>query len=476
MYAGAAREAVLSHADVIRRINADFVPVTVKAGLINNPPANEEGRLYREIIRSKILPQGICVVNPAGKVLNWVAMFDDDKSVLAFLDHAMKRYAQFPDAKKPVAAERYMSYPSKKLADIEDSGKVVPVPERHADGKRCPAKPRVRQGTIDVRLIGRALDDKGKLVANTGTQENYVEDRFHVTVAMQQALARARAEAGGKRFRLPDYLARLLVGHAFLGQLDVNPLGGVPGGKGTLKECEFWAEADGADAGTIRLRMEGKSEAAGVADGQNEDGRQWRNEVKLTWEGIIDLKDDFVTRLLLVARGSVKLKWGNHDKGLKRQADVTTLLGGHVIDMQCGVRFGIVGTPVAAADAAAADEAPDAPQFPDEARKQLVQVLGGTFLVFRDKVQDELKLFGEQKQKLAAKFPDYVQATMKMFDKAKDLKPAEREQEMETHRRKSGEKLTALLKDVLDGKQQERLFQLQLQQAGVLARTRPFSR
>ena len=77
---------IFSNADVIRRVNADFVPVALKAGLINNPPDNDEGRLYREIGRSKILPQGVCVVNSAGKVLDWVFMFDDDKSVLDFLD------------------------------------------------------------------------------------------------------------------------------------------------------------------------------------------------------------------------------------------------------------------------------------------------------------------------------------------------------------------------------------------------------
>src|SRR5436190_9722878 len=115
---------MFAHAYVIRRVNADFVPVPLKAALVNSPPDNDEGRLYREIGRSKIVPQGICVVNSAGKVLEWVFMFDDHKSVLAFLDHARKRFARFPDAKKPFPAERYMKFPSKKLADIEDDGKV----------------------------------------------------------------------------------------------------------------------------------------------------------------------------------------------------------------------------------------------------------------------------------------------------------------------------------------------------------------
>ena len=37
------------------------------------------------------------------------------------------------------------------------------------------------------------------------------------------------------------------------------------------------------------------------------------------------------------------------------------------------------------------------------------------FLVFRDKVPEDLKLSDEQKQKLLEKLPDYVQETMKVF-------------------------------------------------------------
>src|SRR5437016_13455665 len=104
---------------------------------MNRPPNNDEGLLYREIERSKPAPQGICIVNSAGKVLDWALMFDDDKSVLAFLDHSLRRFAAFPDATKPVAAERYMKFPSAKLEDIEDSGNVPTVADHHPEGKRC---------------------------------------------------------------------------------------------------------------------------------------------------------------------------------------------------------------------------------------------------------------------------------------------------------------------------------------------------
>jgi len=110
-----------------------------------------------------------------------------------------------------------------------------------------------------TRVFGRALDADGKLVADTASQEHYVEDRFNVPVAMQQALAKQLARAGADRFALADDLARLLVEHAFLGQLDVNPVnppGGGRGGKGAANQCEFWAQAAESNGnGPVRLRI-----------------------------------------------------------------------------------------------------------------------------------------------------------------------------------------------------------------------------
>ncbi len=241
MFAGAAREAVFSNSDVIRRDNAHFVPVALKAGLVNNPPDDEEGLLYREIGRSKPAPQGICAVNSAGKVLAWSLMFDDDKSVLAFLDHAAKRFSDYPDARKPFAAERYMKYPSMKMDDVEDSGRVLPVPEHHAIGKHCPGAPPIGRGTVLARIFGRALDKNDKPVADTLLQENYIEDRFNIDVPTQENLANALADAGKGPVKLPIEITRQWVKQAYMGVLDVQPLDNPGRIKGELKKCSFTA-------------------------------------------------------------------------------------------------------------------------------------------------------------------------------------------------------------------------------------------
>ena len=466
MFAGAAREAVFSKPEVIRRINAAFVPVALKAGLVNNPPAGAEGELYREIGRSKPAPQGICVVNSAGKVLDWVLMFDDDQSILAFLDHCVKRFARYPDAKQPVAAQRYMKFPSARLEDIEDSGKVTAIVDHHPPGTSCPATPRLPQGTVVARVFGRALGADGKPVADTVRQEHYVEDRFHVPVAMQEALARALADAGTERFRLADDLARLLVSHAYLGQLDVNPVG-APGGRSQLKQCEFWAQKIDA----ARIRVEGKSEAAGASrDGDGGDGRLWRHEVKLTWEGLIEMRARRITRLLLVAGGSDKLTWANAFKELRGESDTAHLPAGHPIDLACAVRYGIIGEAIPAGEAGPAQAASD---VPEEARRQLIEALGLPFMVFRDKVQDELKATDEQAQKLAKQLEETIQETMQFFQKLEGTKPEEREKELHAYRQKAHKKLAAFLKDVLKAEQLQRLRQLELQQEGPFALGRP---
>jgi hypothetical protein len=465
VFAGAAREAVFSNPDVIKRVNADFIPVALKAALVNRPPDDDEGRLYREIERSKPAPQGICVVNSAGKVLNWALMFDDDKSLLAFFDHAKDRFAKFPDAKKLVATEVYVKFPSEKRIDVVDSGKVLPVLDGHPAGTRCPAEPPLRRGTVVARLFGRALDKGGKPVADTLRQENYIEDRFKIAVQTQEKLGDALVNAEAERVVLPRELTRQWVKQAYMGMLDVQPLDNPGGGRGELKKCDFWTQRVGNAKGPTKWRIEGESDV--FIDKMANAGPGDFHEIKLAWHGFVEMDGNRMTRLLLSASGSEKLKFGSA-RGKDDNA-VASLPGGHRIDMDCGVRYGILGEP-AGPDKVAAD-APDAPQSGahEQARRQVTETFGPPFLVFRDKVQEELNLSDEQKKKLEKRLEHTVPDAMQFFQKLGDKQPEEREKELHAYVEKAQENLTAFLQGLLQDEQFQRLRQLMLQREGLFA-------
>jgi hypothetical protein len=464
---------------VIRRIQTEFVPLALRAPAVNLPhlvPDEAERWLYQRLNRAKLAPQGIGVLNSAGQVLAWVQMFDDDQSVLDFLDYSLKRFAEKKDAKELVVTQRYLRFPGDKASDYQDETKLpTVVAEAHPKGKRCPAedgKGKVAPGSINARLVGRALDRRGEPVTDMVKQEHYVEDQFAVAPNVQQMLMKALGNAGAERVRLPDEFSKLCATHAHLGHLDVQPclcmVKGKAENKGEWKRCEFWARQVQTTNGTTRWQVDGQSEVVSELT-INGNGV---HDVTLAWEGFLETRGQRVTRLVLSARGTEKLQFAkdNHPLLQMQKDEVAFLPAGRPVDLACGVRYGILGE---LTEPVPIEEKPGVPadpeQIPDEARKQLVEALGGPFLVFRDKVQAELKLSKDQQQKLLAQLPDYVRETMMVFEKLQDAKPPEREQALQEHRRRSDEKLSALLQEVLDAAQRHRLFQLQLQQAGAFA-------
>ncbi len=103
MSADAVREAVFSNPDVIRRINADFVPVAMSMMAAHVRTDDDESKVLQSIYRSKVQPQGTCVLNTSGQVLAWVLMYDKNQSMIDFLEHTLKRFKDHPDGKQTIA-------------------------------------------------------------------------------------------------------------------------------------------------------------------------------------------------------------------------------------------------------------------------------------------------------------------------------------------------------------------------------------
>ncbi len=345
MFAAAAREVVFSNPEVVRRVNEQFIPVALKAGLVNNPPRGIEGELYADINRTKPAPQGICTMNSGGKVLSWALSFDDDDSIETFLDHVLDRYKQSPDAPQSVIAQRYMKFPSRQMPDVSDNNRRMDVPNMHTDLETCPARPITDNDTLVGTIIGRALDEDGNPLTDTVHQENYMEARLELDPHTQRQLIHAACAAAGEQFELPQHMIETLVGSAYLGQLDVNPLSDRPETENTARWWEFHGQqVDTEDSSTIRIRIEGSSNAAArhAPSGTRFDGRIWEHRVTLNWYGFIDLHGDRATKLVMLAAGDERLRWGNRNLTETTEADVEHLMAGHPIDFDGDVRYGLI--------------------------------------------------------------------------------------------------------------------------------------
>jgi hypothetical protein len=473
VYAGAAREAVFANAEVMRRIKDEFVPLALRAPLVNAPQSvgdPDERWLYERINRAKIAPQGICVLNSAGQVLAWVQMFDDDKSVQDFLDHAVARFRENADPRQHVVTERFMHFPSDRTGDGRDDAKLPAViADGHAPGKKCPAaggKGQMTPGSVVARLVGRALDAQVKPVADTVKQEHYVEDQFGIAPEMQHEVTRLLASSRDERVRLPESFAKICAAHAHLGHIDVQPcicmIKGQAENKGEWRRCELWARKTASG-----WHIDGESEVVSQL-AINGDGV---HNVKLAWEGFLETSGNQISRFVLAGRGTEKLQFANNDNSRRKNDEVSFLPAGRPIDIECGVRYGIIAETIVPneAGAGAVNGNASAAQIPEEAKRHIVEALGPPFLVFRDKVQGELQLTAEQKQKLEERLREIVQDAMQFFQKLQDAKPEERQNEHHQYQRKAQERLSTFLKDVLQDEQNKRLRQLMLQREGGFA-------
>jgi hypothetical protein len=103
----------------------------------------------------------------------------------------------------------------------------------------------------------------------------------------------------------------------------------------------------------------------------------------------------------------------------------------------------------------------------EEARRKLRHEFGGAFLVTRDKVQAELKLTAEQREKLEQRLRELIPEFMSSLQKIEKMKPEDREKAFGLDRQKAQEKLAEVLKATLDNAQRKRLRELVLRREGL---------
>jgi hypothetical protein len=113
------------------------------------------------------------------------------------------------------------------------------------------------------------------------------------------------------------------------------------------------------------------------------------------------------------------------------------------------------------------------PARAQEPAQMLQAGLGPQFMVFRDKVQERLKVSDDQKKKLQEPLEGFLKEMTEVFQSLDGVKPEEREKKIGPYRQKAHEKLAALLKETLKEEQLKQLRQLVLQQEGLFALGHP---
>jgi hypothetical protein len=105
---------------------------------------------------------------------------------------------------------------------------------------------------------------------------------------------------------------------------------------------------------------------------------------------------------------------------------------------------------------------------PEQNRKDMAEALGPPFIVFRDKVLEELKVSEDQETKLMQLALEQLMETGPFLDSLADGGP-DREKKLDEHRKNARAKLGKNLKDVLKPEQLKRWHQLTLQREGAFA-------
>ena len=335
---------------MLKKINMRYIRLALSASLVNRVDTArdpEEGRFYQRIKQSMPAPQGVGVINSGGEVLDWVLTFESQAACHEFFDYGLKRFREYPALERPVATRRYQPYPNGRREDFKHVRPAEPIADRHPKGVVCPAtaaaKSRARKGDVAVRIFGRVLGKDGKPLKEAVRQEDYSQDHFLISNELQEELARALG-ASRDRVEMPERLSQQIITYAYLSHMDVRPLENPRGGKGEIKSNTFWLRRSDRPGW---WRVEGKSDVQGELQGRG--GHE--HAVRLEWNGYLRMEGGRMTRIVLGARGTEKLKYGRFMSGRggsNRDLELKSLPAGRPIDLDAPVRYGVIGATVEA--------------------------------------------------------------------------------------------------------------------------------
>lgn len=313
MYAGAIREEVFSRPTVVRKIKEGFVPVALMVPRFQG--RSQESRLATSIRVQKVpgfmgrqVPQGICVTNLEGKVLEWIHRFDVEKDFIDFLERNRKSFGKDPEGSGPMA-----------------------VPRSHGKGEACRALRRGARGSLSGTVYGRGVNDDGKLCAEVKNQDRYIQEKISVRRGTARSLWKALRGAKGTKTRVPEEIVLELLREVYMGQKDLALLNNPLGGRTTVRELDLRAEKGAGGLfrlkGSTHLRSESKKRPV------------FRHDQEIEWRGFVETDEEGIIRLTLIGQGTYDLRW----RGFEREEDrFRMLMAGRALETRSAVRFGLV--------------------------------------------------------------------------------------------------------------------------------------
>lgn len=286
------------------------------------------------------------VLNEDGQVLTNVLLFDSTRAISDYLDFSLGQFRQHSQAavSSSWSAHRFMKYPSQPAPAI-----AYGTDEDHAalaacSSGGCQMPTSSPPAGLVVNMVGRTIEANGHFSTDVLHQEHYSQDQLIIPPELQQYIAALVTRNTGTQVRLPDMLGQILMMHAYLGNMDVQPISSPMGAHSNIQSCEFYAALVPGQKNIYRVY--GKSHVCAQGPSPHGAGLPGGmfNQIELSWYGFFKLSGSRITSLSLLARGEQALKWGPlRPKLSSPDEEVNELMSGRPIDMQSKICLGFIG-------------------------------------------------------------------------------------------------------------------------------------